>query len=482
MEHQQISMIVTFVIYLIGLLVIGYYGERKFSKSYKDFVSAGKSMGAFVTALSSSASSESAWVMLGLSGLGYAKGTAAYWAAIGCVAGFAFNWLFVIAPIRRISGKYNSLTMADMIEDSLDDKKKVLRIISSIIIVVFMSTYVVAQFTGAGKTLNGMGLMSYESGVWLGSLIIGIYVLLGGYAAVCWTDALQGVLMALIMVGLPILAIFYAGGIGNIHSALSDKGLETFFTLKGVSGWGSLGFIAGSLGIGLGYAGMPHVIVRYITVVDEKEGNKSGMIATLWGTFVLFGSVTLGLSARALFPELADAEQVLPKFAAAYLHPIIGGIVLAAITAAIMSTADSQLMYAATSLVNDLWLKITNKKVDDKKLVIITRAVIVFLTAIAIYFALKNNNVIYSFVLYAWGAMGSAFAPLLLLIIYYKNFNKWGALANLIVGPVTVIAWSAFPLLKQSVYELIPAFFLSMVFGILISKITGGENANKRTS
>lgn len=482
MEHHHIAMIVTFIIYLIGLLIIGYLGEKKFSKSYEDFVSAGKSLGAFVTALSSSASSESAWVMLGLSGLGYAKGTAAYWAAIGCVAGFAFNWLFVIKPVRQISGKYNSLTMADMIEDSLIDKYKMLRIISSIIIVVFMSTYVVAQFNGAGKTLHGMGLMSYENGVWLGSIIIGIYVLLGGYAAVCWTDALQGILMALIMIGLPILAVFYAGGFLEIHKALSQNGLETFFTLKGMTGWGSLGFITGSLGIGLGYAGMPHVIVRYITVKDEEEGDRSGKIATLWGLFVLFGSVTLGIAGRALFPELADAEQVLPKFASVYLHPIIGGIVLAAITAAIMSTADSQLMYAATAFVNDLWLKLTDKKIESKKLVIITRIVIVLLTAIAIYFALKKNNVIYSFVLYAWGAMGSAFAPLILSIIYYKNFNKWGGLANLIVGPATVVIWTSIPVLEQAVYVLIPAFFLSLIIGIIVSKLTGGNNDNKRTS
>jgi len=482
MAHHHIAMIVTFVIYLFGLLAIGYWGEKKFSKSYEDFVSAGKSLGAFVTALSSSASSESAWVMLGLSGLGYVKGTAAYWSAIGCVAGFAFNWIFIIAPVRKISGKYNSLTMADMIESTLDDKKKVLRIISSIIIVLFMSTYVVAQFNGAGKTLHGMGLMSYESGVWLGSIIIGVYVLLGGYAAVCWTDALQGVLMALIMVILPIAAVFYAGGVGNIYSVLSSIELNTFFTLKGMTGWGSLGFIAGSLGIGLGYAGMPHVVVRYITVKNVEEGNRSGLISTLWGVFVLFGSVTLGIAGRALFPELADAEQVLPKFASVYLHPILGGVVLAAITAAIMSTADSQLMYAATSLVNDLWFKISDKKVKEKKMVMITRFVILVLTGVAIYFALKNNNVIYSFVLYAWGAMGSAFAPLIILMIYYKNFNKWGALANLIVGPVTVVTWSAFPLLKQSVYELIPAYFLSLLCGIIISKLTGGVDEHSRTS
>ncbi len=488
------AVFVTFVIYLAALLIIGYIGDKKFSKSYEDFVAAGKSLGAIVTALSAAASSESAWVMLGLSGLGYKMGLAAYWAAIGCVLGFGVNWLFVIAPVRRLSGKLNSLTLADMIEDSLEDRKKMLRIIGSLIIVFFMGAYVVSQFVGAGKTFQGMEIIpqsmvnslqnlvgnsftvnEYTLGVLIGAIIIGAYILMGGYAAVCWTDALQGFLMAFILIILPIYSVFQAGGLSNIMAALKSANIDTFWTIHGATLWGSIGFILGQLGIGLGYQGMPHVVVRYITVKDEKEGKRAGLIATLWAFFVLFGSVTLGIAARAIFPNLPDPEQALPKFTSQFLHPVLAGIVLSAITAAIMSTADSQLMYAATALVNDLWLKITRKEVNREKLVVITRLVIVAMTLIALIIALKNVKVIYTFVLYAWGALGAAFSPLVLLILYDKKFNKWGALANLIVGPAVVIIWKNVPALSSALYELIPGFFLSLIAGIVVSRLTGKE-------
>jgi sodium/proline symporter len=472
MAAHETALMITFGLYLVSLIVIGYLGERRFSRSYDDFVSAGKSLGSIVTALSAAASSESAWVMLGLSGLGYAKGLAAYWAVIGCVAGFAVNWLFVIVPVRRISGVHHSLTLADMVEDELEDRKKMLRVIGSIVIVFFMGVYVVSQFVGAGKTLHGMGLMDYRQGVLLGSIIIAAYVLMGGYAAVCWTDALQGLLMALIMVSLPILAIVDAGGPMRIHSVIQSAGLEGFWSLKGLSIWGSVGFIVGQLGIGLGYQGMPHVVVRYITVKNEKEGRRSGMIATVWGILVLAGSVTLGIAGRVLYPVLKDPEHILPRFAAEHLPPVLAGVVLAAITAAIMSTADSQLMYAATSLVNDLWLKLTKRKIQERHLVLATRLVILVMTAIAIFVALLNVKVIYTFVLYAWGALGAAFSPMILSMIYFRRFNKWGALTNLIVGPVTVIIWNNIPVLDHAVYELIPAFFLSLLAGWAVSVLT----------
>ncbi len=488
------AVFVTFVLYLVALLLIGYIGDKKFSKSYEDFVSAGKSLGAIVTALSAAASSESAWVMLGLSGLGYKMGIIAYWAAIGCVLGFAANWFFIIKPVRRLSGKLNSLTVADMVEDALSDRKKVLRVVSSVIIVFFMTVYVISQFIGAGKTFSGMEIIpqsmvnslqhlvgntftvnEYTLGVIIGAVIIGAYILMGGYAAVCWTDALQGFLMVFILVILPFYALFQAGGVGNVVEVLKQNGLFSFWSLKDAGLWGSVGFILGQLGIGLGYQGMPHVVVRFITVENEEEGVKSGMISTLWALFVLFGSVSLGIIGRALFPQLPDPEYVLPKFTSTYLHPVLAGIVLSAITAAIMSTADSQLMYAATALVNDLWLKLTNKEIKREKLVIITRAVIVAITLFAMIFALKNIKVIYSFVLYAWGALGAAFSPLIILLLYDKKFNKWGALANLIVGPVVVIVWKNIPALSSALYELIPAFLLSLIAGIVVSRLTSNE-------
>lgn len=470
----NVSLIITFVLYLIALLGIGYLAEKRFSKSYEDFIAGGKSFGAWVTAISSSASAESAWVMLGLSGIGYAKGISAYWAAIGCIIGYFINALFIMVPLNRRSRELGSLNLEDFVEDSTNDKSHILRIISAIIIVVFMTSYVVAQFTGAGKTMAGIGISSYKWGVIIGGLIIGIYVVMGGYASVSWTDLLQGLLMALIMLTLPVYAVIKAGGPENIIHNLSGLGLSSFtHDAKGAILWG---FIIMNLGIALGYPGMPHVVMRYITARDEKETKKAAIISVIWGIVVFFGSTTLGIAGRVLLPNLKDAEHVLPAFTKGFLHPVIAGVVLSAITAAIMSTADSQLMYAATALIHDFYKKISKREMDTKELVSITRLIIVGLTLLAMIFALSNVRQIYSYVLnFAWSAMGASFGPIIFLALYYKDFNKWGALASLITGSVFTVVWSMLGLSERIIYVLIPAFFLSLLLGFLFSILTGGR-------
>ncbi len=220
--------LVTFGAYLVLLFGIGWWGDRRFGTTYEGFVTADKSLGGWVAAISAAASSESAWVMLGLSGLGYSKGIAAYWAAIGCVLGFTATSLFVVVQLRRSSGGMQILTLGDYLEHLLGDRRHVIKVVSSLLITLFMLVYVVAQFVGTGKQMAGMQLMSYHSGVAAGAVIIGIYVLIGGYAAVCWTDMLQGMLMAAVMVIFPVVALSKAGGIDAVAAALRDQNLASF--------------------------------------------------------------------------------------------------------------------------------------------------------------------------------------------------------------------------------------------------------------
>ncbi len=465
------AILITFVAYLILLLSIGYWSDRKFSKTYGDFITAGKSLGAWVTAISASASSESAWVMLGLSGMGYSEGLAAYWAAFACIIGYFINALWVMVKLRKMSAQLNSYTISDFIESRLWDKGHTLRIISAVIIAFFMLTYVVAQFVGSGKTISGMGIASYTQGVLIGGIIITIYVLLGGYAAVAYTDLIQGLLMAAVMITFPILAIIKAGGVGSLVKTLADQGLLSL-TGKHGSTLAGIGFIIGTLGISLGYPGMPHVIIRFITVKDAKEAKRAAFISMTWAIIVLFGSVTLGIAARTLFPALADAERALPTFTVTYLHPVLAGIVLSAITAAIMSTADSQLMYAATAIVNDLWLRLKKKPVPERNLVKLTRLIIAVMALLALILALLKEKFIYGFVLYAWSALGAAFTPIILLSLYWKRYTKWGALASLISGPVVTVIWHNIPVLKNAIYELVPAFLISLILSIIVSLLT----------
>jgi len=474
LDSNHLAILITFSAYLILLIGIGLWGDRKSSKTYKDFIAAGKGLGGWVSAISSAASAESAWVMLGLAGLGYSKGIGGYWAAIACIAGFAFNSIFIMRQLRKDSQGEDILTLTDWIEKRTGDKGHMLRIIAAIIAGLFMLFYVVAQFTGSGKAIEGMGLFTYEQGVIMGGIIIGIYVLLGGYMAVCFTDLIQGLLMVAVMIIFPFLGIQYAGGLNNVIAIMRQQGLMSI-TGGEIALMAGLGFIIGNLGIGLGYPGMPHVVTRYITLKDDREAKKGAIIFTAWGVLMFLGSVSLGIIGRVLYPAIGDPEQILPYFAINNMPPVIAGIVLAAITAAIMSTADSQLIYSATTLINDLFLKVTNKKLSQKQMVWGTRLLIGILGLIALVLSLLKIRQIYEFVLYAWGVLGAAFSPVVIFGLYWKRFNRWGALASFIVGTLVTVIWRNVPSLKGIIYELVPAFILAIFFAWLVTLLTSSK-------
>jgi len=472
MNDGRVTILATYAAYMVGLICIGLWADRRYGRTYKGFLSADSSLGAWVSAVSAAASSESAWVMLGLSGLGYTKGLAAYWASLGCVLGFICSSLWVIRQIRRDAGRLGAITVTDYIEARLGDDLRLLRTISAAVIIFFMMCYVVAQFVGAGKQMEGMGLMSYGTGVVLGALIIGVYVVLGGYAAVCWTDLIQGLLMAAVTLIFPLIAISKVGGLAVAAAALKQEGLGWLPGAEGLT-WAAIGFIVGQLGIGIGYPGMPHFVLRFITIKGDREARNAAFITVGWSLVVLFGAATLGILGRILLPDLADPEHVLPAFTKAFLHPVVAGVVLAAITAAIMSTADSQLMISATAAIHDLWYRLRREaKPAGRQMIVLTRAVIGAMALTAMLLALIEPRVIFTFVLFAWGALGAAFTPVILLCLYWRRFNRWGALASFIVGPVTVLVWKLVPGLSDKLYEMVPAAALSTLAAVAVTLAT----------
>lgn len=471
MDTSALWIIVTFSVYLLLLIVVGWLGERRHGGSYAGFVSAGKTMGPLTTAISAAASSESAWALLGLSGLGYAKGAAGYWAAGGTVLGFLTSGLLLARRIKRRSEVTGALTFTDMLAARTGESSAV-RILATVIIAFFLEIYVVSQFAGAGKQMASMQLMSYEMGVLVGAVIIGIYVLLGGYAAVCWTDTIQGLLMALMMLIFPVVAVVMAGpGAIADNLATTDGGL---WIGGEVLAWSAIGFAVGQLAIGLGHFGMPHYLVRFITVGSERQAQRAVWIAVGWSSVVLFGAVTLGIAGRVLLPGLKDPEHILGVFTGTYFHPVIAGVVLAAVTAAIMSTADSQLMLAATAIINNLHIRLTGREIEDRRKVRLSRLVIAVLTTIALVLALRDIPVIYTMVLLAWGALGAAFGPPVILGLYWPRFNRAGALASMIVGPTVVIVWKLGGL-SPILYELVPGFVVSMIAAISASYLTHAD-------
>ena len=425
--------------------------------------------------------------MLGLSGLGYQHGWAAYWAAGGCSLGFVFAAAFVIRQLRRDASRYHVLTLGDYLAARLGGSQSAIRIVSSLLITVFLLAYVVAQFTGAGKQIQGMQLFSYQTGVLIGAVIIGVYVLIGGYAAVCWSDLVQGLLMLAVMVVFPVVALFKAGGIGSIAESLALEGINSIWMGGKGPTWGAIGFALTYFGFALGYPGMPHSIIRYITIRDDREARTAAAITVLYGGMLLFGAATLGIVGRVLIPGLEDPEQILPRFAVQYFSPAISGVILAGMSAATMSTADSQLMMASSAIVHDIGRMVLGlgrspgsnaRGASDGSMVIQMRAVIGVLTVIAIGLALLKARVIDTLVLFAWGCLGSAFSPTILGCLYWKRFTWQGAMASFVVGPTIIIAWQVFGFSK-TLHGMIPGTVISALAAVGVSLLTSAPDSER---
>ena len=281
--------------------------------------------------------------------------------------------------------------------------------------------------------------------------------------------------MAAVTLIFPLIALAKVGGLSVAAAALRQEGLGWLPGAEGLT-WAAIGFIVGQLGIGIGYPGMPHFVLRFITIKGDREARNAAFITVGWSLVVLFGAASLGILGRILLPDLADPEHVLPAFTKAFLHPVVAGVVLAAITAAIMSTADSQLMISATAAIHDLWYRLRRgAEPDGRRMIVLTRAVIGAMALVAMLLALADPRVIYTFVLFAWGALGAAFTPVILLCLYWRRFNQWGALASFIVGPVTVLVWKLAPGLSDKLYELVPAAALSTLAAVAITLATSGS-------
>jgi sodium/proline symporter len=460
---------VSFLIYTVGIILVGLYSARFASRSTADYLLAGKQLGSWVTGLSASASSESGWVTLGLVGTAFSEGLAAFWVVPGCLLGYVFNWWVMARPINRFTSSRGIYTIPDLMSSLYQDRALALRLVSVIVIFFMMTAYVAAQFNAAGKAFEAVFQIKYEIGVLIGMGIVVLYTITGGFRAVAWTDFLQGGLMWLALVFLPIMTVLQAGGWSNLLANLHSQNPDLVSFSAGKAGFLMLGLIIGWLGIGLGYPGQPHVIVRFMAVRDEASIKKARIIAMTWGLFVFSGAVILGLATRAIFGSLADAEQALPIISLQLLPGVLAGLMLAAVLAAICSTADSQLLVAASSLSHDLYARLTGKNLDSRHVVNMDRLAVSLVGILAMLLALTENRVIFSFVLYAWAGLGAAFGPPLILGLIWKKATSLGAIAGAITGFVTVIVWKNIPVLASAIYELVPGFLLGLLVVWILS-------------
>jgi SSS family solute:Na+ symporter len=476
--HTQINTnpyaIASFFGYLILVISIGIYATRFSSTGVNEFFIGGRKMNKFVVALSAVVSGRSAWLLLGVTGMAYKMGASALWACAGYILVELFLFLYFAKRLRHFSEKYDCITIPDFFAARFEDKNGRLRLLLSIIIIIFMISYVAAQFVGGGKAFAAGFNVNQTSGILITAAIVLFYTILGGFLAVSLTDMFQAFFMILALVLLPVIAIVDRGGWEVVTNQLNsiDIMLIDPFSL-------SIGVGIGFLGIGLGSPGNPHIIARYMSINDPEQLRYSAIIGTIWNVIMASGALFIGLVGRSYFPEVSmlpgsDTENLYPVLAQQHLHPVLFGIVIASIFAAIMSTADSQLLVAASGVVRDIYQKIIskNKIIDEKVLVFLSRIVVFILVIMALILGMIASDLVFWLVLFAWAGLGAALGPTSILALYWKKTTRAGIFAGLITGTLTTVVWYNVPFLKSLIYELIPAFILGSLATYITSKFT----------
>jgi sodium/proline symporter len=464
----------TFIGYLLLIVGVGIYSSRFSSQGISEFFIGGRKMNRIVVALSAVVSGRSAWLLLGVTGMAYSRGPSAIWAVAGYIIVELFLFLYYAKRLRNFSEKRDCITIPDFFSERFSDKDGILRTLLVTIFLIFMIGYVSAQFVAGGKAFaSGFGL-EMNTGIIITAAIVLLYTVVGGFLAVSLTDMFQAAFMLIALVVLPVIAVINIGGLSELIEQLTLLNvayIDPFAVTAGVA----IGF----LGIGLGSPGNPHILARYMSIDDSKQLRVAAVVGTVWNVLMAWGAVFIGLAGRVYFPDVAmlpdsDTENLFPMLAQLQLHPALFGIVLASIFAAIMSTADSQLLVAASSVVRDIYEKQIKKgeKVPQKKLVLLSRIVVVGLVLIALLFGFIATDLVFWLVLFAWAGLGASLGPTSILALYWKGTTRAGVIAGLITGTLVTIVWYYIPLLKNSLYELIPGFAAAMLMTWLVSLFT----------
>ena len=469
------------VIYFIILLVIGYYGYKQSTGNLSEFMLGGRSIGPYVTALSAGASDMSGWMIMGLPGSVYSTGLSAMWITIGLSLGAYVNY-FVVAPRLRVYTELagDAITLPDFFKNRLNDQNNYIKIISGLIIVVFFTLYTHSGFVSGGKLFESAFGMNYHWGLIIVAAIVIFYTFFGGYLAVSITDFFQGVIMLIAMVMVPIVALIELSGLDTFRQVAEMK--PTNMNLfKGTTVLGIISLFAW----GLGYFGQPHIIVRFMSIKTHKLLPKARRLGISWMVIGLLGAVAVGLTGIAFISErniqLEDPETLFIVMSQILFHPLVGGFLLAAILAAIMSTISSQLLVTSSSLTEDFYKLIRGEdkaKEHEKEFVLVGRLSVLLVAIVAIWIAWSPNDTILNLVGNAWAGFGAAFSPLVIFSLYWKGLSHAGALSGMITGAVVVIIWIAWikPLATINeifgMYEIIPGFFASVIVTYLVSKYT----------
>lgn len=467
------AVLAVLVAYGVILLGIGVWGGRG-SGTVAGYYVANKKLPSWVIAFSSNTTGESAWLLLGLTGMGYAVGIHALWVILGEVLGVTLAWVFVGSRFKEYTDRYNSITVPDFLESRFQDTRHVFRIVSFVIIFTMVTAYTAAQFTATGKAFSSFLGTSYNAGVILGAAFILYYTTVGGFKAVAYSDLFQGVLMVVGLMILPFVGFAAAGGWTSVVETLwaEDPALLAPMGSSGLTLPGVISAIS-FVGIGFAFLGAPQLLTRFMSARSRRDIVDGGLIAVVCIIVFDFGAVFGGIAGRALFPGLLDQETILPTMTAELFPAVFTGVFLVIVLAASMSTVDSLLILASSSIARDVVQKIFRPDLTERTIAWIGRITTIVIGVGAVAFALGEVRLIFWFVLFAWSGLASAFTPVVLCALFWKRTTRAGAIAGMVAGFVVAVAWVLW--FKQrtfDLYEMIPGFLAGFLATILVSLLT----------
>jgi sodium/proline symporter len=484
MLENNSAVVITFAVYLCVILAIGIYASQRTSSS-ADYFLGGRSLGPWPSALSAGASDMSGWLLLGLPGYAYIAGIESFWLAAGLLIGTYCNWLFIAKRLRTYSARASdSLTLPEFFANRFGGNTKALQVISALFILLFYLFYTSAGLVAGGKLFATVFAMDYQLAVVIGTLCVVFYTFLGGFLAVSWTDLIQGLLMAAALMYVPLVAIDMVGGSSEALHSMQLKNPELLTLWNDVKGEPLTAVaIVSLLAWGLGYFGQPHILARFMAIRSNNDIPTARRIATSWTILCMLGALGVGMAGR-LFVDanipggIQDPEKVFMVLVNALFHPVIAGVLLAAILAAIMSTADSQLLVSSSAFTEDLYRTLFRKNASQKEVVIVARLAVLGVSLIALALAMNPESSVLGLVSYAWAGFGAAFGPALLFSLFWKRMNQFGALAGILLGGITVVAWKQLDGGIFMLYELVPGFIAASIAIVAASLLTTEPTAD----
>ena len=474
----------TFAVYLVVMLAIGVIAYKR-TTNLSDYILGGRSLGPWTSAISAGASDMSGWLLLGLPGAAYLSGLSAGWIAVGLLVGTWLNWLVVARRLRVYSAKAgDALTLPEFFANRFRDKSHVLRVVSAIFILMFFMFYTSSGLVAGGKLFETVFGFEYTIAVTIGTLAIISYTFFGGFLAVSWTDLIQGLMMAAALLIVPVIALTELGGFGGSGAQILDANPDMLKWFTDASTGEALTFmgIVSSMAWGLGYFGQPHILARFAAIRSENDIPAARRIAVSWSALCLVCAMAVGILGTVYMArDLGDGETIFMVMVNAIFHPVISGVLLAAILAAVMSTADSQLLVSSSALTDDFYKAMIRKDASQSELVWVGRFAVIGIAVIAYLLAMNPDSTVLGLVSYAWAGFGAAFGPALILALFWRRMNTAGAIAGIVVGGVTVVLWAQVSGGIFDLYEIVPGVIFAYI-AIVAASLATGEPTDEITA